>query len=476
VHVGPGEDLAAIANDAPKDTTFCISGFHRLSAEIVPKDGQRFIGIDHAVLNGSRVLTESQPTGEAWVATGQTQDFSQAEPKISEEQCMDGYEGCNLPEDVYMDGVFLHKVMSLDELEAGRYFFDYAADEIYLADDPSGHTVVASVIRRAFANYNAASNVEVRGLVIEEFSAHSAEDGAIAAFNGKGWLVTTNDIRFNHGSGIMVSGTQDMVIRDNVIHHNGCGGIMGSASVDLLIDHNEIALNNALNFRSDVWSCGGGKLNDADGVVFRDNYVHDNNGFGFWTDGNNIRVRYERNLFVRNAMGGVMHEINDGTDGATAILDNVFQRNGYDHPNRIMLGAGIVISASNYVEVAGNRLVDNANGITINFTPRENASGQDLSVHDVSVHDNIIVSISDSMEPVDGGRVGFYTSLPGAPLPTAVQFGHNQYFLGSVGTGDHFSLPDVGQGFTLSTMLDWQKAGFDTSSEYLSVSEFSSGS
>lgn len=46
-----------------------------------------------------------------------------------------GYEGCNLTEDVYMDGVFLDKVMSLDELEAGRYFFDYAADGIYLPDE-----------------------------------------------------------------------------------------------------------------------------------------------------------------------------------------------------------------------------------------------------------------------------------------------------------------------------------------------------
>lgn len=474
-NVSEGQDLAAIANEAPKGATFCISGFHRLSGEIVPKDGQRFIGIDDAVLSGSKVLTSFVREGDIWIATGQTQDYSQAEPKIADEQCMEAYEGCNLPEDVYVDDAFLYKVLSQDDLEPGRYLFDYAEDRIYLADDPTGHEVEASIVRRAFANYAGADDVVIRGLVIEKFSAHSGEDGVIAAFNGADWVVEDNEIRLNHASGVMASATDGMVIRNNVIHHNGCGGIMGSGPTNLLIEGNEIAFNNALNYLSYVWSCGGGKLDRADGVMFRDNFSHDNNGFGFWTDAMNVNVTYEDNRFVNNSMGGIMHEINDGAAGPTRIIDNVFRDNGFNHPNRVMFGAAIVISASNDVEVAGNLLEGNAHGITLNYTPRDSPD-QDLTIHDVSVHDNVIVLSSGDNQFSDVGRVGFYTSVLGAPPPTTVSFTNNRYFLGDMDSAPHFSLPDPALGYTMSTELDWRNAGFDTSSEFLPLSEFPSGS
>jgi hypothetical protein len=37
-----------------------------------------------------------------------------------------------------------------------------------------------------------------------------------------------------------------------------------------------------------------------------------------------------------------------------------------------MFGAAITISASNHVEVIGNVLEDNAHGITLDYTPRDN--------------------------------------------------------------------------------------------------------
>ena len=466
VKVQDGDDLASIADAAPSNTTFCISGFHRLTGEIVPKDGQRFIGVGWPVLNGSGLLTSFDQANGLFLVTGQTQDYQQVSSTIEGERCMEGYEGCRFPEDVYLDDRFLQKVLSMDELEPGKYFFDYSADTIYLADDPSGHKVEASVVRRAFANYDGANDVVIRGLVVEKFSAYSGEDGAIAAFKADNWVVERNEVRLNHGSGIMASDTHGMVIRGNQIHTNGCGGITGAAPATLLIEGNEIAFNNALFYQSFDWSCGGGKLVRADGVIFKDNRLHDNNGFGFWTDGMNINVLYEGNTFEDNAMGGILHEINDGAGGQTVIRDNQFGGNGFGHPNRIMFGAAIMINASNHVKIVGNLLGVNAHGITLDYTPRDAFPGSDLTVHDILVSDNEIHLPSGQDPHSDVGRVGFYTGIVGAPPPSKVTFADNHYFLGDLANGPHFSLPDPALMNTLSTAAEWQAAGFDTSSQF----------
>jgi Right handed beta helix region len=473
VAVAAGDDLAAIANASPTNTTFCISGIQRLSSSIVPKDGQRFIGVGGPVLSGSRALTSFAREGDSWVVSDQTQDYSMANERIADEPCMDGNEGCRFPEDVYVDDEFLHQVLSLDDLESGMYFFDYGADRIYLAEDPAGRKVEASVVRRAFANYHSADDVLVRGLVIEKFSAYAGQDGALGAFQGTNWLVEDNEIRLNHGSGIAVGGTDRMVIRRNYIHDNGCGGINGPDAHNILISGNEIAFNNAQNYLSYAWSCGGGKLVRAEGLIFRHNYSHHNNGFGFWTDSNNVNVVYEDNTFEDNTMGGVMHEINDGNAGPTVILDNVFRRNGFGHPNRVMMGAAIVISASSHVEIVGNILQDNAHGITLNYSFRD-LPGGGVTVHDIVVRDNVIGLRYGKNPSSDVGRVGFYTSTVGGPAPERITFDDNHYFLGDSAGGQHFSLADTTSQYALTTATDWQAAGFDTSSEFEALSEFPS--
>src|SRR5689334_7076388 len=45
-------DLAAAVAAHPPDTTFCLSGRHRLSAPIVPRPGDRFLGAPSVTLDG----------------------------------------------------------------------------------------------------------------------------------------------------------------------------------------------------------------------------------------------------------------------------------------------------------------------------------------------------------------------------------------------------------------------------------------
>ena len=395
------DDLVASVNAAPAHTTFCIAAGTYSVSEIIPKAGDRFIGVPGAILDG-------------------------------------------------------------------------------------GNTV-----ERAIANYAHADDVVVRGITFRHFVGSSPEDGAIGAFSGHNWLVEDNAIVNNLASGISVGKSVGLVIRDNLIASNGCGGIMGTPSVDLTVDSNEIASNNTGGYDGEKWSCGGAKLGEANGVDVTNNYIHDNNGYGFWPDSRDVNMLFADNRFVDNADGGILIEIDDahagganadvvgnldGTGYSVRILGNTFTGNGGAAHNRIMFGAAIVVAASNHVEIADNRIdATNAHAITVNYTPRHDFSSQDLTVHDISVHDNDIALRTDGSDPLhDVGRVGFYTNELGAAIPHAVSFRANSYYFDDSGAF-HFSLPGTTDHVMLATWSMWRDLGFDGGSQVLPAAQFPAG-
>src|SRR6185312_15487892 len=112
------------------------------------------------------------------------------------------------------------------------------------------------------------------------------------------------------------------VIRRNFIHDNGEMGI-ACVGRDILIAGNEIAGNGFFAGLDPDWEGGGGKCALTDGLVFRGNYSHDNNSYGFWTDIDNINTLYEDNRIEHNANGGISHEISY----AATIRNNTLKGN-----------------------------------------------------------------------------------------------------------------------------------------------------
>ena len=62
----------------------------------------------------------------------------------------------------------LKHVGSLSGVGPGRWYFDYGADKIYFADDPTGKTVETSV--SAFAFRGGGNTVTISGLIIEKYA------------------------------------------------------------------------------------------------------------------------------------------------------------------------------------------------------------------------------------------------------------------------------------------------------------------
>lgn len=369
----PGDDLQAALDRQPEGASFCFTaGTYRLAAALRPKTGQRLVAEPGTVLSGAQVVDGWRRAGEAWSASGRLP----SDPTVHGE-CIAGYDGCRFAEAVFYDGRQLWRVGSRDEVAPGRFYEDYGANEIWIADDPDGHVV--EVARADGAVTGKADGVLVEGFAIEKF-ANPAQQGAVQAL-GRDWRILRNDVRLNHGHGVYADGGQ---VVGNHLHDNGQLGL-GGGGEGQLVAGNEIDHNNTAGF-SALWEAGGAKWGASTGLVVRGNTVHHNEGPGLWTDINCVHTLYERNTVYANASHGIFHEISYDA----VIRDNRVTDNGRSDPLPGWGGAGIRVAASPDVEIYGNTLAGNENAIILLQQARNDWPSRKgpHELRDVDVHDN----------------------------------------------------------------------------------------
>ncbi|MBU8541474.1 right-handed parallel beta-helix repeat-containing protein [Falsiroseomonas tokyonensis] len=430
--VSVGDDIQALVSAAPEGAVFWIeAGVHRLQS-ITPKDGQHFLGEEGAVLNGSRLLNSFSKDGSAWVASGQTQEGM----RNALGEAAEGYDRAGYPETIYIDDQPLKHVGTKAQVVEGTFFFDYAADKIYIGNDPAGHKVEASVQPWAFEG--GASDVVVQNLTIEKY-ATPIQRGAIGGdMLPEGWIIQDNDIQLNYGVGIAVgSNTQ---VLDNRITDNGNMGLAGVGD-SILVEGNEIAENGNWAGIDVLWEGGGTKFALTEDLVVRDNFVHDNHGFGLWTDIDNFNTLYEGNRVEYNSHGGIVHEISYDA----VIRDNVLTGNGADF-NTWLWGAGIIIQNSRNVDIYGNTvdMTEGGNGISLIQQDRGDPAqfggtgeyGEYITIGN-TVHDNVIIS-----RTADHGGVGAVADFNEAGLLAGGNsFDNNEYQVTNA-TDDRFAYGD----------------------------------
>jgi parallel beta-helix repeat protein len=435
LNIFPGDNIQQMVNSRAAGTTFVLkSGVHRLQ-NIVPRSGDRFLGEPGTVLSGARQLTSFGRSGPYWFVGGQTQEGPRPGGF-----CDPGFPRCVYPENFYIDSQPLRHVDSIGAVGPGTFFFDYAADRIYFVDDPTNRTVEASVTGKAFEGF--ATDVLISGLVIEKYA---TPVGEAAVGVGTRWTLQYSEIKLNHYAGVG-TGTESHV-HHNSIHHNGCFGLVGSGNY-ATVEYNELAYNNFARFNP-YWGAGGTKFVYTVGLTLRGNSSHHNGGPGLWTDIGNIYSLYENNTVEDNERGGIFHELSyDAT-----IRYNTARRNGLAKPYPYWTtGAGIEILDSRNVEVHGNVVEDNWQGITGLDDHRGNGPYGPYVLQNLYVHDNLITS--RSTEP-GSGRTGIidmdtYTAY----VLGNNRFVNNQYVLGNP-NGHYFMW------FGERTQYEWQNYGND---------------
>ena len=375
--VRPGDDLNSAVAAAPEGTRFLLTpGMYRIEP-ITPKDGMAFVGSPGTVLSGAQVLEGFEGERGLWSLGGVQ--------RTGEDRgvCFANAGGCTYSQDLFVDDVMLWQVTELGDLDEGRWFWD--GDRIYIANDPTGRRVELSVSSHAFVGD--ADDVEISGLTVEKF-ATPAQEGTIQAQalgdgeRGRRWVIRDVEVTGSHAVGIR---TGDYTLVSGVhVHHNGQMGLAISGGTDVVVEKSKIAFNNIAGFDW-TWEGGGMKATRTEGLVVRNNDAHDNIGPGLWTDIDAMNTLYEGNRVVDNTAMGIFHEIS----GPAIIRDNYVEGNGFDKAEWLW-GAGILIAASNDVEVTGNEVIDNADGIAGIQQDRQDGPGAPYLLQDVLISGNTI--------------------------------------------------------------------------------------
>jgi parallel beta-helix repeat protein len=409
-----GADIQAAIDAAGPNGRLCLAaGTHRLERPLRPKAGQR-IGGRGAVLSGARPLERWTADGAGrWRHRGVT-----SAPAGLVGECAGGGNACRYPDDVWRDGTRLVRVLSLDDLAPGTVYLDYAADRIWVADDPSGADMEISVTPsavRSGSNERGTARVRLSGLVVERFA--NPAQAAPAVEMGPGWVVDGVEVRENHGEGVDVGSRS--ILRNSHIHHQGQLGLGGAGAVGALVEDNRIDHNNTAGYNP-AWEAGGSKwAAGTQRLTVRGNHVFANNGPGLWTDGDNVDTVYEDNLVEQNLGPGIIHEISYDA----VIRGNTVRQNSRSTAGRsIWYGSEILVNSSQRVEIARNTVVSDDNGNGIGLVDTERGSGR-LGVYrvaEIDVHDNVVRMATGA----ETGLVGRGTAFqPGA----RVRFRRNTY-------------------------------------------------
>lgn len=397
VVIAPGDDWQAVVDATAPGSTFVIEpGVHR-AASVVVRSGDRFVGRDGAVMDGSRTVEDWTRDGDRWTSDG-------VQPTADEPRgdLQDGWAQHGYPEELFLDGERLLHVAGPDDVGPGSWWFDVAGERLVLGEDPTGHEVAISVVPFAFRG-PMTTDVSIEGLEVRRYATPS-QRGAIDALEATDWIVRGVDVHHNHGVGVRVD--RGMVLADSRIADNGQIGVSGAQSSaghdrPIVVVNNEISGNGVLRY-TPYWESGGVKLTHAEAAVVHDNVVVGNGGVGIWYDLDSSGGVITDNEVRDNAAAGIFYEISDrGT-----IARNVVTDNGHDVPAD--LAAGIWLSNSGLTSVTANVLVGNVNEILLVAAPREDFGhpvtgnlvvGNDVTITDGFVGLSVLTGDSTAYDP-----------------------------------------------------------------------------
>jgi nitrous oxidase accessory protein NosD len=129
---------------------------------------------------------------------------------------------------------------------------------------------------------------------------------------------------------------------------------------------------------------------DEGTITIRNAFVHDNDCRGLWADINADHALIEHNLIVHNRAEGIFYEISSDA----VIRDNQIYRNAYAVDRGWYWDGGITAASSFNIEVYGNRLSGNYNGITGTQQTRTDSTPPAHLLSNYNVHDNLICATS----------------------------------------------------------------------------------
>jgi len=285
------------------------------------------------------------------------------------------------PYQVFRDNVRLTLAASKGALATGDWWWDPTNLRIYVFDNPSGHTMEASV-RNNGININAQSYITLNGLDVEKALQQGIYNSGVASY------LTIKGVASNYSAldGMVLATAADLstpllgaVIENSTFSYNGEHGFISEGYTPGLLVQSNVSHHNCLAVKSGYSSwCAGLRMlsNDpppvrATNVIFQYNLVYSNGvdasnrgvGIHFDTTGAGSQIRY--NLVYGNSMIGIELENTSDTSDTSAmsqaIIGNlVYNQTSVPHTSGIYLYRG-----SKYNVIANNTVYGNGYNIQI---------------------------------------------------------------------------------------------------------------
>jgi len=365
---------------------------------------------------------------------------------------------CAWPEQVFVDGVPQLQVASSANPGTGQFKLD-SSRHVVLGSSPAGKTVEVTV-RRTWVTVSA-DDVTIIGLTMRH-AASGPQNGALQEGSGADRLIVRDSVLSDaHGAVVNFQGTVGSELLNSDVSRGGQLGVHigGSFTRDVTISGNRIHDNNTEGFQTG-WEAGGLKAAVSTRLVMSGNDVYGNDGPGLWCDIDCHDVTFAGNRVHDNTRTGIFFEISDGA----LIRDNVVWENGWGS-KAWGWGAGILVSSSANVEVSGNVVAWNADGISVLTQNRSDAPGPIVGNY---VHDNTIVLAPTAGDTSDKFLLGFLQDWSGVLFDPASnnRGASNRYWHAADEPSGRF-----GWDGTLSRLADFNATPGDEGGTYLSLGE-----
>jgi hypothetical protein len=254
---------------------------------------------------------------------------------------------------------------------------------------------------RKYAFVVKANDVTIDGFEVTG-TVNPAQEGAVHVRSSSRFSLRNAYIHHTGGACLSVSGGSGHRIVDSELAYCAQQGFHLPNVSDTVVARNRIHHNNPNRAYDMNWEAGGGKAVRVLRVTFEGNDVYANGGPGLWCDIDCRTVTYRNNRLHHNDWAGIMFEISDGA----VITGNSAWENGWNK-RTWGWGAGILIASSRNVEVTGNLVAWNADGISVISQNREGHYGWQPgvstwnSVVNVNVHRNDIAVAPQASDTTD---------------------------------------------------------------------------
>lgn len=217
---------------------------------------------------------------------------------------------------VVVEGVRLEQVTDSRDLTDGTFLVDDASDLLLIlppAGSPFSGLSAEVAVRERTLNLDSARNVVIRGFVFQH-AANPFESSGVRISNSRNVLFEGNSVVENSWTGLGLSTSIALTIRDNVINENGGGGTGMFQIRDVLFEGNDTSLNNWRGARGDYvgWSIAGIKAVGVQQVAFVRHRAWWNETRGLWLDYDVRDITIVDSSWCHNLTDGLFVEATPG--------------------------------------------------------------------------------------------------------------------------------------------------------------------